>query len=129
LPLVLSLKPKEKLFVNGAVIVNGDTRCDLTVLNDASILREKDIMREEDADTVCKRIYLLVQLMYIDPSSFAMYNDTLSPLLQDLVKAVPRSSDVVSEINEQVLLGHFYPAMKSARKLMSFEKELLGNVV
>jgi len=86
-------------------------------------------MREEDADTVCKSIYLLVQLMYIDPSSFARYYDTLSSLSQALVKAVPRSSDLVSEINEQVLLRHFYPAMRSARKLMSFEKELLGNVV
>ena len=55
MPLRLDLKPHEKLFVGGAVLVNGDSRCTLTVLNDVSILREKDILHPEDANASAAR--------------------------------------------------------------------------
>ena len=41
--LKLSLKPDEKLVINGAVIANVDLRTTLIVHNKASILREKDM--------------------------------------------------------------------------------------
>ena len=44
MPLRLDLRPHEKLFLGGAVLVNGDSRCQLAVLNDVPVVREKDIL-------------------------------------------------------------------------------------
>jgi flagellar protein FlbT len=127
-PLRLTLRPKEKFFLNGVVVVNGENRADLTLLNDAAILREKDIMTEDAADTVCKRIYFLLQLMYIDPDSSPDYRVKLSELLMSFGQAVPATVSDLDQIGAHVLQGDIYHAMKVARKLISIEKELLDNV-
>jgi flagellar protein FlbT len=60
--LKLTLKPKERFFINGAVVVNGDRRSSLLIENNASILREKDIMQEREAGTPVRRIYFAIQM-------------------------------------------------------------------
>jgi flagellar protein FlbT len=129
LPLRLTLRPNEKLFLNGAVVVNGDARTDLTLLNDVSVLREKDIMTEEAADTVCKRIYFLVQLIYIDPANLADYRAKLGTLMLEVAQAAPGARPQLEEIDALVSQGGYYQAMKVARKLISTEKEWLENAI
>ena len=116
------------MFLNGAVVVNGDTRSDLTVLNEVSILREKDIMAEANADTPCKRVYFLVQLMYIDPVSRMDYIDTLHELVSGIAQAARSTIPLLDKLGELVALGDYYQAMKHAKKLISYEKELLEHV-
>ncbi|MDR3395065.1 MAG: flagellar biosynthesis repressor FlbT [Parasulfuritortus sp.] len=128
MPLRLTLRPKEKFFLNGVVVVNGENRADLTLLNDAAILREKDIMTEDAADTVCKRIYFLLQLMYIDPDSSPDYRAKLSELLMSFGQVVPATVSDLDQIGAYVLQGDIYHAMKVARKLILIEKELMDNV-
>jgi hypothetical protein len=55
----------ERLIVDGAVIRNGGKASVLFIENVIPILREKDIMGEKEADTPCKRIYFILQLMYL----------------------------------------------------------------
>ena len=38
MPLKLDLRPHEKVFLGGAVLINGDSRCQLTVLNDVPLI-------------------------------------------------------------------------------------------
>ena len=64
--LKVELKPGEKLIVGNCVITNSDQRTRLFIDGKAPILREKDILTPETADSPAKRIYLAVQLMYID---------------------------------------------------------------
>lgn len=127
MPLRLDLKPREKLFVGGAVLVNGDSRSSLTVLNDVPILREKDILTEADADTPCKRIYLCVQLMYMDPAGFEKYHRLFADLARDVVGAAPSTSGYLAGIAEHVLAGRYYPALKQAAELTRYEKELVAH--
>ena len=61
--LKLSLKPHEKVVINGAVIANGDRRSTICVENIANVLREGDIIQPEQANTPAKRIYLPIMLM------------------------------------------------------------------
>ena len=61
MPLKITLKPHERMIVGGAVITNGNTRCDLLIENKVSILRQKDIMSEKDADSPCRKIYFTIQ--------------------------------------------------------------------
>lgn len=125
MPLNIELKPHEKLFLNGAVISNGPGRAQFTLLNDAAVLRERDILNEERADSPCKRLYLAVQLMYMDPPSQARYQEWLQALRQDISQAAPSTESFLADIDAAVLAGEYYKGLKAARKLIEYEEELL----
>ncbi|MDA8430855.1 MAG: flagellar protein FlbT, partial [Geobacteraceae bacterium] len=65
MPLKLTLKPGERVIVAGAVITNGPTVAHLQIENRVPLLRQRDILTEAEATTPCKKIYLVIQLMYI----------------------------------------------------------------
>lgn len=122
--LKVELKPGERILIGDSVITNGDQRTHFVIEGTAPILRERDIMTAERADTPARRIYLAVQLMYIgrDPSK---QHDVYFSLMQDIVQAAPSAWRFISEINNQILTGNLYKALKSARKLIDYEQELL----
>ena len=127
MPLKLDLRPHEKVFLNGAVIVNGDSRCHLAVLNDVPVLREKDILKEERADTPCKRIYLMVQHMYMDEANLSAYHQQYWAEVRPVIEAAPSTTPLISKVSEEILAGRYYQALKAARTLIRYEQELLGN--
>lgn len=126
--LKLTLKPNEKVFIGGAVVQNGDTPAELSILNDIPLLRGKDVMTEEDADTVCKQVYLCVQLMYMDRNNLSSYQRNYQGLIEELLVAVPATVNFIAEINNDLACGRYYQAMKCARKLVQFEQELINDV-
>lgn len=127
MPLKLDLRPNEKLFLGGAVLVNGDSRCQLTVLNDVPVLREKDILKEEDANTACKRIYLAVQLMYMDIANLTRYHQFYWEQVRTVLELAPSTFELISKVSDAVLAGHYYQALKAARELIRYEQELVDN--
>jgi flagellar protein FlbT len=127
MPLKLDLRPHEKLFLGGAVIVNGDSRCHLTVINDVPVLREKDILKEQDADSPCKRIYLAVQMMYMDSQHLPKYHQYYWEQVRSVVDVAPSTAERLAVISSSVLEGHYYQALKAARDLIRYEQELVSN--
>lgn len=127
MPLRLDLKPHEKLFVGGAVLLNGDSRSTFTVLNDVPILREKDIMTEAAANTPCKRIYLSIQLMYMEPARLAHYHQLYWDLVKEVMAAAPSTADRLAAISEEVLASRYYQALKLTTELINYEKELIAH--
>lgn len=126
MPLKLNLKPNEKLFIAGAVVQNGSHGTELTVLNDVPILREKDILTEAEADSLAKRVYLCVQLMYMDSASLSDYQRKYALLVQETLKSWPEAADIIGRINAELACGRFYPALRTARQLMELEQERSG---
>lgn len=127
MPLRLDLKPHEKLFVGGAVLVNGDSRSTFSILNDVPILREKDILAEAEANTPCKRIYLSIQLMYMEPSGLAQYHQVYWALVKEVIAAAPSTVELIAAISEDVLAGRYYQALKQTTELIKYEKELVAH--
>lgn len=125
--LIIDLKPGEKILIGEAVIINDNQRTRLNITGDAPILREKDVMKEDDADTPCKKIYFLVQCMYLarDPKEY--FNKYFS-LIKDIQGAAPTTSLFFMKINDMILDGHYYKAMKEARELIAHEEELVEHV-
>ena len=124
--LKVELKPGEKLLVGNCIITNSDQRTRLFIDGSAPILREKDIMTSETANTPARRIYLAVQLMYIDgdtDKAQSAYND----LSRDFVAAVPSSLPIVDQINNEILTGSLYKALKAAQRLIEYEQDLLNH--
>lgn len=127
--LKIKLKPHERMIVGGAVVMNGETKCDLIIENEVPVLRDKDIMREKDANTPSKRIYFIIQLMYIDVSDPVGKHNIYWSLVKDFLDAAPRTADTLAEISSLIIEGKYYPALKLARKLIDYEKEVTGNVL
>lgn len=125
--LIIDLKPSERIIIGTALITNDDNRTRLHIEGAAAILREKDIMREEEANTPCKRIYFTVQLMYLSQDPSAMH-DAYFAQIRDIQNAAPSTSTFFMVINEHIMNGHYYKALKEARLLIEHEAELIGNV-
>ncbi|WP_137152423.1 flagellar biosynthesis repressor FlbT [Devosia sp. FKR38] len=124
--LKVELKPGEKLLVGNCIITNADQRTRLFIDGRAPILREKDILTSETANTPAKRIYLAVQLMYID-DDIGPARETYFSLINDFVQAVPSSTEIVNQINNEILTGALYKALKAAQRLIEYEQDLLNH--
>lgn len=121
------MKPQEKIFIGGAVVHNGDHAVELAILNDVPLLREKDVMTEAQADTACKRLYLCVQLMYMDTAHMSSYQQDYCRLMGEIIEAAPSTARFLAEINTDLACGRYYQALKTARKLVDYEQELLAH--
>jgi len=124
--LKITLKPNEKMITGGAVITNGSQTSSFIIENKVPVLRQPDIINEEGANTPCRRIYLAIQLMYIDMGSRAIHYAAYWDLAQDLVKAAPSMVGFVDEISEYIQSDKYYRALKLAKKMIDYEHELLS---
>jgi flagellar protein FlbT len=125
--LKVELKPHERIIIGACVITNTDQRARLLIDGDnIPILREKDILTPETADTPAKLVYLAVQLMYISPDPQSNHGTYFS-LVRDIVTAVPSAWPIIEGINNNILNGDLYHALKEAKKLVAYEKKLLDH--
>ncbi|MFC3051246.1 flagellar biosynthesis repressor FlbT [Kordiimonas pumila] len=126
--LKLSLKPDEKLVINGAVIANADRRATLIVHNKASILREKDILQEEQVDTPAKRIYFPIMLMYMDNAPTPKYYDEFVVRMTEFMHAIstPEAVENCVGISRDVMDRNYYRALMNCKKLIAFENARLA---
>lgn len=125
--LKISLKPDEKMILGGAVIKNGAHPSVFFIENNVLVLRERDIMTEEHADTPCKRIYFTVQLMYLDEGNLAHYHSVYWKQVGELTDAVKTMLPFSTEMGEHILVSEYYKALKVAKKMIAYEKELLDH--
>ncbi len=124
--LKVELKPGERVIIGDCVITNADQRTRLLIEGETPILREKDILTPETANTPAKRIYLSVQLMYLskDPRP---HHETYFSLMRDILQAAPSTWPYIENINNHILTGQTYKALKAAKKLIAYEQELIEN--
>jgi flagellar protein FlbT len=124
--LKVELKPGERILIGECVLTNGSQRARFVINGQVPVLREKDIITAEQANTPAKRIYLAVLLMYTarDPRE---HHDTYFALVRDLVQAAPSTLAQIEIINNHILTGEMYKALKQAKQLITYEQELIRN--
>jgi flagellar protein FlbT len=123
--LKVELKPHERIIIGACVITNTDQRAKLLIEGDRiPILREKDILTPDTANTPAKLIYLAVQLMYLSPDPMA-HHPTYFSLVRDVLNAAPSAWPFIEAINNHILNGDLYHALKESKKLIVHEAELL----
>ena len=124
--LKIELKPRERVLIGECVITNDNQRTRLLIDGSVPILREKDIMTPRRADTLAKRIYLAVQLMYTakDPRT---HHDLYFCLIRDAMTVAPSMWAYIEAINNHILSGEMYKAMKDAKRLVAYERDLLNH--
>jgi flagellar biosynthesis repressor protein FlbT len=123
--LKVELKPHERIIIGACVITNTDQRARLLIDGDRiPILREKDILTPETADTPAKLVYLAVQLMYLSPDPMA-HHPTYFSLVRDILTTMPSAWPFIEGINNFILNGDLYHALKESKKLIGHEEQIL----
>ena len=125
--LKVELKPNERIIIGACVVTNTDQRARLLIDGDRiPILREKDIQTPETADTPAKLIYLSVQLMYLSPDPMA-HHPTYFRLVRDILATMPSAWPFIEGINNNILNGDLYHALKESKKLIGHQEELIAD--
>jgi flagellar protein FlbT len=124
--LKVELKPNERIIIGTAVIRNGDARTRLFIEGEAPILREKDVLTASTADTPAKKIYLALQLMYLE-GDLGASEKVYFPLVREFLAAAPSALPLIDEMNSLVLDGESYKALKAAKALVAYEQDLMQN--
>ena len=123
--LKVELKPNERIIIGACVVTNTDQRARLLIDGDKiPILREKDILTPDTADTPAKLIYLAVQLMYLSPDPMA-HHPTYFTLVRDILSTMPSAWPFIEGINNHIINGDVYHALKEATKLIAHEETLI----
>jgi Flagellar biosynthesis regulator FlbT len=125
----ISLKPRERLVVNGAVIRNRSSRHSLTIefLNRVNFMREREILLPEQAVTPLLRVIYWLQLTYIDPDQRDMAQRRFLELAHDLYDAVgvPAIRTALTNATELMQAGRFGASLKALREVLPLERALL----
>src|SRR6266567_648400 len=117
--LKVELKPHERIIIGACVVTNTDQRARLLIDGDRiPILREKDILTPETADTPAKLVYLSPDPMAQHPTYFS--------LVRDILNAMPSGWPFIEGINNHILNGDLYHALKESKKLIAHEEKLIA---
>ncbi|HLJ00283.1 MAG TPA: flagellar biosynthesis repressor FlbT [Bradyrhizobium sp.] len=118
------LKPHERIIIGQSLITNSDNRATFLIDGEAPILREKDILTSDTANTPVKRLYLCVQMMYLE-NDIPKYQDIYMGFVKDLLEAVPSFRSSIEAASKLIVGGSLYGSLKELRKLFAREEELL----
>lgn len=126
--LKLSLKPNEKLYVNGAVI-RVDRKVTVELLNDVQFLLESHVLQAEDASTPLKQLYFILQVMLMNPQGALeardMFRRSLPLMLASFGDEQIRGT--LKNVDRMVGENHIYEALKAIRSLYPLERRALSD--
>ena len=125
--LKISLKPNEKIYINGAVI-RVDRKVTVELMNDVQFLLESHVIQPEDASTPLKQLYFILQVMLMNPSGAVEARDMFRRSLPLLLASFEDEQicSGLKQIDRMVGEDHIYEALKAIRSLYPLERRALG---
>ncbi|HYD69257.1 flagellar biosynthesis repressor FlbT [Azospirillum sp.] len=117
MPLKFVLRPNEKVIINGAVIGAGDRPGSFYLYNTANFLRGREVLKEEQIDCIEKKLYFVIQLIYIFPEDARLNHARFENILDETRAARPECAAELDEISELVDARNYYRALKVCRKM------------
>ena len=125
--LKISLRPGEKIYINGAVI-RVDRKVTLELLNDVQFLLESHVLQLEEASTPLRQLYFILQVMLMNPTgahqAYEMFRKTLPLMIASFEDE--RICATLKNIDRMVGEDHVYEALKAIRSLYPLESLALG---
>lgn len=124
--LKISLKPGEKIYINGAVI-QVDRKATLEFLNDVQFLLESHVLQPHEACTPLRQLYFIVQVMLMDPDGADqardMFRQSLPLLLASFGDEHLRAA--IKHVDRLVGEDRIFEALKQIRTLYKAEEAAL----
>ncbi|GGF47932.1 putative flagellum biosynthesis repressor protein FlbT [Azorhizobium oxalatiphilum] len=123
----LTLRPGERIFINGAVL-RVDRKVTLELLNDATFLLEGHVMQVEDTTTPLRQLYFVLQAILIDPRNAEgarhLFHRQWAALSQSFKNAEILAG--LDNIAQQVIAGRTFEALRTLRGLFPLEDSILN---
>lgn len=128
--LKIHLKPRERIFINGAVL-RVDRKVTVELLNDVTFLLEGHVMQEEGATTPLRQLYFVVQSMLMEPKTINVALQIYQQLHRDLLATYKDIVVLETLIDVKMLIeaGRPFEALKKIRVLYPIEDQILGLAV
>ena len=116
----IELKPHERIIIGKVALTNGPTRTTFVVDGRAPILRCKDVITPEQADTVCKKLYLLIERVYLEEVTFEEAAPAFNALAAEIVGPLEHDALFLQRRSPSFRRAEPYGALKdSCRKLIA----------
>ncbi len=127
--LKISLKPNEKIYINGAVI-RVDRKVTVELMNDVQFLLESHVIQADEASTPLRQLYFILQVMLVSPADAGeardMFRRSLPMLLASFEDAEICSA--LKQVDRMVGEDRVFEALKTIRALYPLERRALdGN--
>ena len=118
------------MILGGAVLRNASRQSvHLVVETEVPVLRQRDVLPEEKADTPCARLYLTVQMLYLEPESQEALQGLYLKLAKEVLAAAPSLSSTLQELSLHLASEAYYRALQVAKLLLKQEEKLLTRAV
>ncbi len=123
----ISLKPQEKIYLNGAV-VRVDRKVSIELLNDVQFLLESHVLQANEASTPLRQLYFMVQLMLIDPQGTPQARDLFRKSLPLLIASFTDTQicATLKQVDQLISEGSVYEALKAIRSLYDLEAQAIA---
>ncbi|RUX21448.1 flagellar biosynthesis repressor FlbT [Mesorhizobium sp. M2A.F.Ca.ET.042.01.1.1] len=127
--LKISLKPNEKIYINGAVI-RVDRKVTIELMNDVQFLLESHVIQADQASTPLRQLYFIVQIMLINPAGAAEARDMFRRSLPMLIASFDNQDicNRLKQIDRMVGEDEIYEALKAIRALYPLERKALEDI-
>ena len=127
--LKLTLKPYERIIVNGCVLRNSGRRHSIVIEEQADVVRGKDMLDSKSAVTSVSKVYFLVQTALIR----ADLREKLIPAIQKHMAEIatvfgPPYVSHIFEAANYVSKGDYYKTLRELRPVLKYETELLQHI-
>lgn len=127
--LKLTLKPDERIIVNGCAMRNSGRRHVLTIESKADVIRGQDLLDPEGAATPVRRVYFLIQTALTRAD---LRDDLLAPIQKQLAVLATvftggRNGQIFEAANF-VSIGDYYKALRALRPVMRHEEEIFDRL-
>jgi flagellar protein FlbT len=123
----ISLKPGERIFINGAVI-KVDRKVSLELLNDVSFLLESHVLQAENATTPLRQLYFIAQTMLMDPANteatYGVFKSTHGLLMAAFENE--HILDGLESAGNSIAAGRIFDALKTIRGMFRVEDDILA---
>ena len=115
----ISLRRRERLFINGAVI-RVDRKVNIELMNDVTFLLEHHVMQPEHATTPLRQLYFAIQTILMTPQDCAAARTLAKSLVRGLLKVTNDRAihDALMIIDEQIECNRAFEALKCVRALI-----------
>ncbi|MBZ9813758.1 flagellar biosynthesis repressor FlbT [Mesorhizobium sp. CA7] len=124
--LKISLKPNEKIYINGAVI-RVDRKVTIELMNDVQFLLESHVLQADQASTPLRQLYFIVQIMLINPLGAPEAREMFRRSLPMLIASFDNQDicNSLKQIDRMVGEDEIYEALKAIRALYPLERRVL----
>ncbi|HZP19794.1 MAG TPA: flagellar biosynthesis repressor FlbT [Bauldia sp.] len=123
----ISLKPGERIYVNGAVI-RVDRKVTIVLENDASFLLESHILQPEETSTPLRQLYFVLQSVLIDPPNAERARSLFTKMFVSTLDSFSNRTviDGLHEVANLVSVNRIFEALRAIRALFAVEDAIIN---